>query len=394
MTGDTTGLPPGWTVEVHRAIADIAASEWNSCAATDVPYVQHRHLRILEDSGIATPEAGFAPHHVVLRDAGGAIVAAAPAYLKMHSRGELGIDLGLPLAHARSVGPYYPKLQIEVPMTPLTGPRLLVRPDQDIAGARAALLSALQSEAQACGASSVQISYMLDDEREAAELAGLIASDSNAYVWQPQGITSMAAHLSRMHGRRRNMIARERREANGYGLTWRRLAGVDLGPDWPDRFFALYKGTFLRHNNELWLNAKYFSMLFRDMGDAFELLTAFDGSVCVGALFVVKNARSLYAQHWGQSGDHRFLHFELAIYQGVERAIELGVERLDFGATGRHKAPRGIGLEANHHAAWFCAPAFRDVAERGLARKRAASLAERANETARLPFAVPKVPVA
>ncbi len=390
MTVEPMALPPGWTVQVHRAIDEIAEADWDSCASTEVPYVQHRHLRALEHSGIATPATGFTPHHVVLHNAAGITVAAAPAYMKMHSRGELGIDLGLSLAHARTVGPYYPKLQVEVPMTPLTGPRLLVRPDQDVAVARAALLSALLTEAQACGASSVQISYMLGEEREATELAGMMANESNAYVWRPQGITSMAAHISRMHGRRRGMIARERREANGYGLTWRRLAGADLAPDWPDRYFALYEQTFLRHDNELWLNAAYFRMLFRGMGDAFELLTAFDNDVCVGALLMMKGARSLYAQHWGQSGDYRFLHFELVVYQGIERAIELGVERLDLGATGRHKAPRGIGLEATHHATWFCSPAFREVAEHGMARKRTASLAERAAETARLPFEVPQ----
>ena len=145
------------TVSVHTAMADIPPEEWNRCAGPDNPYVWHSHLLALEESGIVSPENGFHPRHIVLRDRDGKVVATAPAYLKDHSEGELGVDLGLAMAHNRAAGPYYPKLQVEVPMTPITGPRLLISKDVNEAETRQSLLAALRQQAEKESASSVQI---------------------------------------------------------------------------------------------------------------------------------------------------------------------------------------------------------------------------------------------
>ncbi len=391
---DSQPLPPGWRVQVHGAIDAIAADDWNACAGSASPYLRHAHLQALEHSGIAVPANGFTPRHVVLHDASGAVVAVVPAFLKTHSKGELGVDLGLAMAHQRAAGAYYPKLQVEVPMTPIAGPRLLVRAGHDAAAARAALLAALRAEAGRCSAASLQIAYLSDDDRAAASAAGMLASEGNVYVWRPRGTADFAALLARMPAHRRTMIKRERRAVAASGLTTRRLCGAELDAGWAERFHALYARTFARYNQEIWLNADYFRRLFRDLGDAVEILAAFDADSCVAAVLLVKSPTTLHVQHWGQSGEHPFLHFELALYRGMERALELGVEALDCGTTGLHKAPRGFDIEATHHAAWFRAPEFHEAAALGLARKRAAAEAERAVERGRLPFASPMAPAA
>ncbi len=383
----TATLPAGWHVEVHDTIDRVAAAAWNACAGDASPFLRHPHLQALEASGVAAPANGFTPRHLVLRDSSGTLVGAAPAYLKTHSNGELGVDLGLAMAHQRVAGNYYPKLQVEVPMTPIAGPRLLVRAGHDGAGVRAALLAALQAEADRCGAASLQIAYMAEADRAAAREAGLLASEGNVFVWRPHDTVGFAGLLSRMSGPRRRMIQRERRVVAALGLSTRRIAGNELDADWADRFHALYVRTFARNHQAGWLNADYFRRLFRDLGDAVEILAAFEGDVCVAAVLLVRSPTTLHLQHWGQSGDLPFLHFEMALYRGIERALELGVAALDCGTTGRHKAPRGIDIEATHHAAWFRAPAFREAAALGLARKCAAAAAERTAERARLPFA-------
>ena len=58
----------------------------------------------------------------------GELLGAAPCYLKSHSRGEYVFDHGWADAYERAGGSYYPKLQVSVPFTPATGPRLLVKP--------------------------------------------------------------------------------------------------------------------------------------------------------------------------------------------------------------------------------------------------------------------------
>ena len=187
-------------------MSDIAAADWDACGTADHPLLQHRHLRLLEDCGLAAPDVGVHPHYLILRDADGTVAGAAPAYLKTSSRGELAVDLGLPLAHMRTAGPYYPKIQVEVPMTPNPGPRLLVRPaaegaaDGDAQGdrIRAALLGALREMAVRTDAASVQISFMTDADQRAAVAAGFLPSEGNVFVWHDRGKTDFDAFVDAM----------------------------------------------------------------------------------------------------------------------------------------------------------------------------------------------------
>ena len=54
--------------------------------------------------------------------------AVMPCYVKSHSQGEYVFDWGWADAFERAGGRYYPKLQVSVPFTPVTGPRILTRP--------------------------------------------------------------------------------------------------------------------------------------------------------------------------------------------------------------------------------------------------------------------------
>ncbi len=91
------------------------------------PFVSHDFLSALEESRSVGGRTGWHVQHVLAKASDGALVAAAPAYLKSHSRGEYVFDAGWAEAYERAGGSYYPKLQIAVPFTPATGPRLLVR---------------------------------------------------------------------------------------------------------------------------------------------------------------------------------------------------------------------------------------------------------------------------
>ena len=102
--------------------------------------MRHAYLRALEASGSVGGDTGWQPVTLTvrLRD-GGELVAAAAAYLKMHSYGEYVFDWAWADAYRRYGVPYYPKLLVAVPFTPVPGSRLLARD----APARALLLRAL-----------------------------------------------------------------------------------------------------------------------------------------------------------------------------------------------------------------------------------------------------------
>ncbi|MEX1036420.1 MAG: GNAT family N-acetyltransferase [Sneathiella sp.] len=375
-----------WVVSVHSAMAGIPPEDWNICAGRDNPYVWHSHLLALEDSGIASPENGFHPRHILLRDEKNNMIAAAPAYLKDHSEGELGIDLGLAIAHGRAAGPYYPKLQVEVPMTPITGPRLLVRDGVDAEKARQALLDALRQQAEKDGASSVQIAYMTEPEWTVAETAGFMKSEGNAYVWRNSGAKSFEDTLATMHSRGRSKIRRERRKVAAGGLTYKSYVGDSITAELAGPFFELYAATYRRNETELWHNQAYFEQIFKTMPEALDLTFAYSGNNLVAMQLSFVSEETIYAQHWGHSGDIRFLHFELGLYQTIESAIEHGKTAVNFGTTGQHKAERGVGIEPACHSLWFRSEEFREIAEIGLKRKRAAAEHERDVENARLPY--------
>ena len=376
----------GFAVTVYRSIAEISAEEWNLCAGPNEPLVSHSHLLALERSGIAAPEKGFSPCHVLLRGASGQPVAAAPAYLKTHSKGELGVDLGFAIAHSRAVGSYFPKLQVEVPMMPFGGRRLLVNPGYSDAVALPALLSQLKDVASAHGASSVQIGYMTKEEADFARKFGFATTETSTHAWRRAGDSSFEGFLRRMNSRPRSEIRRQRRRVAEAGLRFCYYRGAAISADMAAAFFDFYKENFDRHGSEIWLNREYFLSVFETMRDSIELCVSFDKNRWIGAVFSLVTPDQGYTQYWGQADDIRFLHFEQVMYRGIERAFVTGLNRLDFGPTGAHKAERGLAPEPVYHAAWFADPTFAEVAKAGFEQKTKAAIATRIVETARLPF--------
>ncbi|MBT3396374.1 MAG: GNAT family N-acetyltransferase, partial [Alphaproteobacteria bacterium] len=82
------------SVDVIHHIGDIAAADWDVCAGPDNPFVSHKFLSALEQSGSASAEQGWTPHHLVAKAADGSVLGVAPAYLKSHSYGEYVFDHG------------------------------------------------------------------------------------------------------------------------------------------------------------------------------------------------------------------------------------------------------------------------------------------------------------
>jgi uncharacterized protein len=375
-----------WRAVCHTSINDIPEADWNICAGTKDPFVRHQHLLALEESGVVSPDTGYIPRHVSLWDNNGNIVAAAPAYLKTHSQGELGIDIGLAMAHERSVGPYYPKLQVEVPFTPISGSRLLVRPGIEGMAARAELTKILMKQAAECQASSVQVSYFSDDDNTFFKQSEFIATEGNAYVLKTDGVSSFDDFLGKMRSSKRSKILKERCKVGAIGLEFITFSGKEISPGMALKFFELYKATFDRNATSPWLNSKYFEMIFKNMQDSLEITVARKDEKWLAAQLDIITSDIRFAQHWGHAGCIRFLHFEMGIYQTIEQSISAKQNTINFGTTGLHKSERGIALEPTYHAMWFVEPGFNEISELSLARKSESALQERLKEAVRLPF--------
>src|SRR5262249_42103463 len=110
-----------FSLRIYPQIDEIPRSAWDGLlddAAT--PFVRWPCLEALERSQCAAPHAGWWPRHLTLwRD--GALVAAAPTYIRNDSDGDFSRDWGWANALTRAGIAYYPKLLLTVPFTPVTG---------------------------------------------------------------------------------------------------------------------------------------------------------------------------------------------------------------------------------------------------------------------------------
>ena len=327
------------TLTLHSigSLADISADDWNGCAATAGqpynPFVSHAFLWALEKSGSATAKAGWKAQHLVLKD-NDKIVGVAPNYLKSHSMGEYVFDHGWADAYHRAGGHYYPKLQISVPFTPATGPRLLAGTPE----LRKVLADGLIELCAELKASSAHITFC--DEKLAAESTWLKRNDIQ-FHWLNQGYTTFDDFLASLSSAKRKNMRKERRQVDQAGISFLRLTGNELREQHWDSFYEFYMDTGSRKWGQPYLTPKFFHLIHETMKDDILLILAQrQGRTIAGALNFI-GGDALYGRNWGCIENHPCLHFETCYYQAIDFAIEQKLSRVEAGAQGEHKLARG-----------------------------------------------------
>jgi uncharacterized protein len=352
----------------------------------DNPFIIHDFLSSLEESGAATARTGWLGRHLLVEDENGAVLAAMPAYLKNHSRGEYVFDHGWAEAFERAGGNYYPKLQVSVPFTPVTGPRLLVRPGPSAPAAREALIAGALELLKRERASSLHITFPTEAEWDYLIGLGFLARHDRQFHWLNEGYKTFADFLAALSARRRKMIKRERREALSGGVEILRLTGSDLTEAAWDSFFAFYMDTGSRKWGTPYLNRAFFSIVGEKMRERIVLVMAkHAGRFIAGALNFLGD-RTIYGRYWGAIEHRPFLHFEVCYYQAIEYAIERGLKVVEAGAQGAHKIPRGYRPVTTYSAHFIAHSSFRRAIADYLQNERAYVAAEAEELSAALPF--------
>ena len=362
-------------VRVHRRISEIGREAWNTCAQPPAspanPFVDFDFLDILEESGCAQPRTGWSPQHLTIADETGRIAAVAPLYLKSHSQGEYIFDHAWADAYERAGGRYYPKLVSASPFSPVTGPRLMVREDADLAAGRRGLLAGALELCERFGASTVGINFPTVAEWAFLGEQGLLLRENQQYHWLNPGYASFDDFLRALSSSRRKTIRRERRDAVA-GLEIEALNGANLREEHWDAFFAFYMDTGSRKWGRPYLNRRFFSLLGERMADKVLLIMARRcGRWIAGALNLI-GGDCLYGRNWGCLEDVPFLHFELCYYQAIEQAIGRGLARVEAGAQGQHKIARGYLPTAVYSAHFIADPMLRAPVARFLDEERRA----------------------
>jgi predicted N-acyltransferase len=364
------------TARVVDAIAAVPEADWDACAGIANPFVSHAFLKLLEDSGSARPGTGWAPRHIVVSDRTGRIVGCAPLYAKAHSLGEYVFDWNWAEAYQQAGGIYYPKLQLAVPFTPVTGPRLLVRPGAP-PGVEDALAAALVHLAQRLGVSSVHVTFAAESACTSLAQHGFLERIGYQYHWHNHGYGCFDDFLAALASRKRKAIRKERAEAAAQGLTLKTLTGAEIGERHWVAFERFYRDTAERKWAHAYLTRDFFTLLGERMAERIVLVVAETaaGDVVAGALNLL-GSDTLFGRYWGCDAAYRFLHFEACYYRAIEFAIERRLKRVEAGAQGEHKIQRGYLPCTTHSAHWIADPGFRRAVARFLAAEREAVAAD------------------
>ena len=386
-------------IRILPSIAEVAPAEWDACAAgvevkathedklsppgdklstklstrgyVSNPFVSHDFLSSVEGSNSVGGRSGWQPRHLLAEATNGVLLGAAPCYVKTHSRGEYVFDQGWAEAFERAGGDYYPKLQVAVPFTPVTGPRLLARPSPVADAVRGALADALVEVTTASELSSAHVTFLTEPEWRLLGARGFLQRTDQQFHWANAGYATFDDFLAALSSRKRKTIRRERKDALGPGIEVAWLTGSDLTESVWDAFFAFYMDTGSRKWGRPYLTREFFSIVGEKMRDRILLVMARRAGRWIAGAINFIGHDAVYGRNWGAVEHHPFLHFELCYYQAIEYAIQNKLARVEAGAQGEHKLTRGYMPATTYSAHFIANPGLRRAVAEYLARERA-----------------------
>ena len=353
------------SIKVVKSISELDREEWNSCAIfysadgldkIEDPFISYDFLDALEKSKSVGENTGWLPYHLAaIRK--NKLIGAVPLYLKSNSQGEYIFDYNWAHAFERAGGRYYPKLQISVPFTPVTGRRLLV--SKNAPSHTASLL--LQSAIELCEKnklSSLHTTFCSKQEFEIGQKLGMLGRVSQQFHWLNNGYGNFGDFLNALSSRKRKNINKERLKANNFGGEIEILTGSEIKKDHWNYFWKFYQDTGIKKWGTPYLTRQFFDQIHETMRSKILLILAKkEGNYIAGALNFI-GSDTLFGRYWGCIEDYPFLHFEVCYYRAIEFAIAHGLKKVEAGAQGEHKLARGYVPTETFSLHWIAEKGF------------------------------------
>ena len=359
-------------------------SAWQGLENDTGPFVHWDFLKALADSGCTGGNTGWQPEFFEVRREG-SLCAAAPAWLKHHSHGEFVFDWAWARAAMQAGMPWYPKLLVAAPFTPVTGPRLLGAGHAPADAER--LVEQLEHCVEQRRLSSAGVNFCTDDDARILRDAGWLERFDWQYHWRDEGYRDFDDFLDRFRRKARKNLRAERRKVGerGWSFVWK--TGAELGEDEIDLVHRCYLSTFQLYGNRPSLNRDFLAAAAAlAEPQMLVCLACRDGRALAAAVFWRDRTR-LYGRYWGSMVDERDVHFEACYYQGIEYCIRHGLEWFEPGAQGEHKIRRGFLPQRTRSFHYIRSPAMRGAIRRYLQAEGEALMAYRRDLERLNPFA-------
>lgn len=358
-------------IEIASGISELPRAEWDALVGAGSPFLEWDWLASLETADAVGIGTGWMPRPLIARR-GGRLVAACPLYVKDHSEGEFVFDFAWADAALRSGVPYYPKLLVGVPFTPVTGDRVLVAAGEDRGQWLWRFGEALRETCLEAGLSSVHVNFCPAGDAQAFEHAGFVPRLGIQYQWQNEGYASFADFLACFRSKRRNQILRERREVRAAGIRIEILEGDAIPEDLFPVMYRIYRATVDAHPwGRPYLNQRFFTLLGERFRRRLCFVVARHGDEVVAGAVNLRKGETLYGRYWGALRAVRHLHFDVCYYTAVEHCIAERLTRFEPGAGGEFKQVRGFDPQLTHSAHFIAEPRLADAIRRHLGEERA-----------------------
>ena len=346
-------------LSIIESLQDISAQQWNNLAGDINPFIQYDFLRALETGQCLQPY-GWHPQYLLAHSDNDQLIGACAAYIKTNSYGEFVFDWAWADAYKRANLEYYPKLVISVPYSPVTGPRLLAKDnDQEI---KSALLHLAIKLAETQKLASVHWLFNEQDDHAAQQQLNLLERFDYQFHWHNNDYTDFDDFLSELTQKKRKNIKQERRKVQNSGIDIKIIPGNELSNEQWQQVYNFYQITFMKKHGTATLSLDFFKAIKNKV----IVFMAYNDKQAVAAAICIQGKHTLYGRHWGCHEEYDSLHFELCYYTGIEYCIENKLKSFEPGAQGEHKIARGFLPTKTRSSHWVANDEFRKIIENHL----------------------------
>lgn len=353
-------------IRVLDSVSQIQSKTWDTLTGTTNPFTKHAFYAALEQSKSACPQTGWQPCHFLLEDKVAKALGLMPAYVKNHSYGEYVFDQSWAHAYEHAGGQYYPKLQMSVPFTPATGPRIFCQSDYHAQ----ALIDGAVTLCNTHGISGFHMTFLNTQDHNRAQNAGLLIRYDEQFHWENKSYQNFEHFLGALSSRKRKAIRKERKQARSDISEIKILTGREIEETHWDSFYTFYLETAAKKWGTPYLNREFFSLIGESMSQETVLILAYRAGVPIAGALNFMGDNTLFGRYWGAVEHHPYLHFELCYYQAIDFAIQNKLKTVEAGAQGAHKIARGYEPKRTYSAHWFLDQGFRSAIEHYLKMER------------------------
>ena len=344
------------SIVVENSIENIGKKNWNNCANHEAlsynPFVSYEFLNALEKSNSVNGDSGWYTSFFVAKDKDDKIIGCTPAYLKNNSSGEYVFDYSWAEAYQRVGRSYYPKLQISIPFTPVSTPKLLTK-DQNDLDTKVFMLQAIEDFCSEHAISSAHLTFLNEKELNTLQNKKWLIRTDQQFHWFNDNYNDFNDFLSDLSSRKRKNIKKERDEANKNGLVIETLNHKEIQEFHWDEFYKFYIDTSMRKWGQPYLNRDFFSLIGQTLSENILLIMVKNNNKYIAGALNFIGGDTIYGRNWGCIEDHKNLHFEVCYYRAIDFAINNKLKKVEAGAQGAHKISRGYQPSKTFSAHWI-----------------------------------------